>query len=204
MLNGARQTGKSTLAQSLPVENSRRYFTLAAAKGDPDGFIAGLSVLVTLDGVQRSPELFLFIEASVDRDRSLGRFLLMGSANVLLLPDIADSLAGRMEILSLWPLSNAEIAGAPTINLADWLFDGSMNAFEISPCDRAQLIEKILRGVSSSVESGIGHLAAALEIMGAMLYGPPDPECSGIWAGRASTSLAACIVRAASSAIAPG
>ncbi|MDO8772576.1 MAG: ATP-binding protein [Burkholderiaceae bacterium] len=152
LLNGARQTGKSTLTQSLSGESSRRYLTLddhvtlAAAKGDPDGFIAGLNGPVTLDEVQRVPELFLAIKASVDRDRRPGRFLLTGSANVLLLPDIADSLAGRMEILSLWPLSTAEMAGVPTVNLVDWLFDGPMNAWEISPCDRTQLIEKLLCG----------------------------------------------------------
>jgi len=152
LLNGARQTGKSTLTQSLSTENSRRYLTLddhvtlAAAKGDPDGFIAGFNSPVTLDEVQRVPELFLAIKASIDRDRVPGRFLLTGSANVLLLPGIADSLAGRMEILSLWPLSNAEIAGAPTVNLVDWLFDGAMNALEIFPCERTQLIEKLLSG----------------------------------------------------------
>lgn len=152
LLNGARQTGKSTLAQSLATQNDRRYFTLddhatlAAAKGDPDGFIAGLSGPVTLDEVQRVPELFLAIKAAVDRDRTPGRFLLTGSANVLLLPNIADSLAGRMEIVSLWPLSNAEIAGCPTINLVDWLFDGPMNSLEIPPCERTQLIEKLLCG----------------------------------------------------------
>lgn len=152
LLNGARQTGKSTLAQSLSAENGRHYLTLddhitlAAAEGDPDGFIAGLNGPVTLDEVQRVPELFLAIKASVDRDRSPGRFLLTGSANVLLLPGIADSLAGRMEILSLWSLSTAEIAGAPTVNLVDWLFDGPINTLSISPCDRTQMIEKLLCG----------------------------------------------------------
>lgn len=152
LLNGARQTGKSTLAQSLSNEQGRRYLTLddhvtlAAAKGDPAGFIAGFTGPVTLDEVQRAPELFLAIKASVDRDRMPGRFLLTGSANVLLLPDIADSLAGRMEILSLWPLSNAEMAESPDTNLADWLFDGAINALNIAPCDRAQFIEKLLCG----------------------------------------------------------
>ena len=95
---------------------------------------------------QRTPELFLAIKADVDRDRRPGRFLLTGSANVLLLPDIADSLAGRMEVLSLWPLSSAEIAGVPATNLADWLFDGPMDALNISPCDRAQLVGKLVSG----------------------------------------------------------
>ena len=152
LLNGARQTGKSTLVQSLSTGQARRYLTLddrvtlTAAKGDPEGFVAGLNEPVTLDEVQRAPELFLAIKAAVDRDRRPGRFLLTGSANVLLLPNIADSLAGRMEVLSLWPLSSAEIAEAPTTNLADWLFDGPMNALTIPPCDRTQLVGKLLSG----------------------------------------------------------
>jgi predicted AAA+ superfamily ATPase len=152
LLNGARQTGKSTLAQSLSESRGRQYFTLddhvtlAAVKNDPTGFIAGLRGAVTLDEVQRAPELFLAIKAAVDRDRCPGRFLLTGSTNVLLLPDIADSLAGRMEILSLWPLSAAEMVDAPTFNLVDWLFDGDINDLNIAPCERAQLIEKLLCG----------------------------------------------------------
>ena len=152
LLNGARQTGKSTLVQALSAEQGRRYLTmddrvtLAAAKGDPDGFIAGLTGAITLDEVQRTPALFLAIKADVDRNRKPGRFLLTGSANVLLLPDIADSLAGRMEVLSLWPLSNAEIAGYPVTNLVDWLFDEPIDGLNISPCERVQLVEKLLAG----------------------------------------------------------
>lgn len=138
--------------QSLSSGRGCRYLTLddhatlAAAKGDPDGFVAGLDGPVTLDEVQRAPGLFLAIKADVDRDRRSGRFLLTGSANVLLLPDIADSLAGRMEVLSLWPLSSAENAGVPATNLADLLFDGPMDALNISPCDRAQLVGQLLSG----------------------------------------------------------
>ena len=101
LLNGARQTGKSTLAQSLAASNAYRYLTLddrvvfAAARDDPVGFVAGLSGPVILDEIQRAPEIFLPIKAEVDRDRRPGRFLLTGSANVLLLPRMADSLAGR-------------------------------------------------------------------------------------------------------------
>jgi hypothetical protein len=151
LLNGARQTGKSTLADSLSGQG-RRYFTLddhvtlAAVKNDPAGFIAGVGGPVTLDEVQRAPELFLAIKAAVDRNRQSGAFLLTGSANVLLLPGIADSLAGRMEILSLWPLSSAEMADQPSFNLADWLFDGPMNALSIQPCDREDLIGKLVAG----------------------------------------------------------
>lgn len=64
-----------------------------------------------MDEIQRVPELFLAIKASVDRDRAPGRFLLSGSANVLLLPRLADSLAGRMEVITLWPFSQGELEG---------------------------------------------------------------------------------------------
>lgn len=116
LLNGARQTGKSTLAQTL-VSDPTQYFTfddasvLSAASADPSGFIAGLPKTVVLDEVQRVPELFLAVKAVVDRDRRSGRFLLTGSANVLMLPRLADSLAGRMAILQLWPLSQGELEG---------------------------------------------------------------------------------------------
>lgn len=152
LLNGARQTGKSTLIQTLAKDEGHRYYTLddhatlAAASSDPAGFIAGINTPVALDEVQRAPGLFLAIKAAVDRDRKPGRFLLTGSANVMLLPNIADSLAGRMEVLSLWPLSNAEIAGDASSNLADWLFNGDLDLRQVPPCERAQLIERMLAG----------------------------------------------------------
>ncbi|MFG5864140.1 ATP-binding protein [Metapseudomonas sp. CR1201] len=127
LINGARQTGKSTLVRTL--EQDVRYFTfddpavLAAAQADPFGFIGALEGPVCLDEVQRAPGIFLAIKAEVDKDRTPGRFLLTGSANVLLLPQIADSLAGRMEVLTLWPLAQSEIADRP-ISMIDRLFDG--------------------------------------------------------------------------------
>lgn len=130
----------------------RRYITLDdsailnAAKSDPAGFISGLQGAVTLDEVQRAPELFLPIKAAVDRDRQPGRFLLTGSADVMLLPGMADSLAGRMEVLSLWPLSAAEVADSPDINRADALFSGDWLALRILPCERAELIQRLLAG----------------------------------------------------------
>ncbi len=162
LINGARQTGKSTLAQ-VPEIHNYRYLTLdnpvvlAAAKNDPSGFISALDGPVVLDEVQRAPELFLSIKAAVDRDRRPGRFLLTGSAHVLLLPTIADSLAGRMEILSLWPLSTAELAAMPRFNRADWLFNGDLNALAIPVCTREQLVDILLAGgfpeaVSRSLE----------------------------------------------------
>ena len=118
LVNGARQTGKSTLVQSPEVAGQdRQYLTfddpgiLAAAKRDPNGFIAGLSAPVTLDEIQQVPELFSVIKAAIDRNRQPGRFLLTGSANVMLLPKLSESLAGRMEALTLWPFSQGEIRG---------------------------------------------------------------------------------------------
>jgi len=152
LLNGARQTGKSTLVQSLAASNGYRYLTLddhavlAAAKNDPVGFVTGLSGPVIIDEVQRAPEIFLPIKADIDRDRRPGRFLLTGSANILLLPRIADSLAGRMEVLSLWPLSSAEMIKSPLFNRVDWLFDGELQSWPIPACDRETLIQTLLSG----------------------------------------------------------
>jgi predicted AAA+ superfamily ATPase len=111
-LLGPRQCGKSTLARQQKA--SRKYLSLddanflRAAKKDPEGFISRLPDEVTLDEVQRVPELLLAIKRSVDEDRRPGRFLLTGSANLLQLPKLADSLAGRMECLYLQPLSESE------------------------------------------------------------------------------------------------
>ncbi len=154
LINGARQSGKSTLVQMLatPAETPRRYLTLDdaavlnAAKSDPAGFINGLQGAVTLDEVQRVPELFLAIKAAVDRQRTPGQFLLTGSADVLLLPGVADSLAGRMEVLSLWPLSSAELADSAALNRADALFQGDWSKLTMPPCERDELIARLLAG----------------------------------------------------------
>ena len=111
-LLGSRQVGKSTLCQMLAPKRS--YLTLddqailTAAKNDPDGFIRSLPEFVTLDEIQRAPELLIAIKAEVDRNRKPGRFLLTGSANLLLLPKVKESLAGRIEILHLHPLTETE------------------------------------------------------------------------------------------------
>lgn len=154
LINGARQSGKSTLVQSLadPAKGARRYLTLDdavvlnAVRSDPAGFINGLQGAVTLDEVQRVPELFLAIKAAVDRQRTPGRFLLTGSADVMLLPGIADSLAGRMEVLSLWPLSSAELADSAALNRADALFQGDWSRLTVQPCERDELIARLLAG----------------------------------------------------------
>src|SRR3990172_8860485 len=118
LLHGARQTGKTTLARALAAaDHPARYVTfdtltaLSAARGDPAGFLAGIEGPVVLDEVQRVPDLFVAIKAAVDSERRPGRFLLTGSANVLLVPRLSESLAGRMEIVTLWPFSQGEIEG---------------------------------------------------------------------------------------------
>jgi predicted AAA+ superfamily ATPase len=111
-LLGPRQVGKTTLAQR--IDPDRAYLNLdeptllAAAQHDPLGFIESLPERSTLDEVQRAPELLLAIKSVVDRDRQPGRFLLTGSANLLLLPKAQDSLAGRMEVIYLHPLAEQE------------------------------------------------------------------------------------------------
>ncbi len=121
LVNGARQTGKSTLCRQL-IEDG--VFTgqivtlddptaLTAAHLDPLGFLQSLSKHLILDEIQRAPELFLSLKKLVDEDRDDRRVILTGSADVMTLPKIADSLAGRIEIHNLRPLSQSEISGNP-------------------------------------------------------------------------------------------
>jgi hypothetical protein len=119
LLHGARQTGKSTLAKAMASGARRaRYLTfddsatLAAARRDPQGFLAGLEGNLVIDEVQRVPRLFRAIKAEVDRDRRPGRFLLTGSVHILMVPRLSESLVGRMEILTLWPFSQGEMEGS--------------------------------------------------------------------------------------------
>lgn len=117
-LRGARQTGKSTLVKMIAAgPHPARYVTLdnagilSAAGADPTGFISGIEKPVIIDEAQRIPELILSIKEDVDRDRRPGRYILTGSADILTVPKVADALAGRMELLTLWPLSIAEMKG---------------------------------------------------------------------------------------------
>jgi len=116
LVHGPRQCGKTTLARQVGDAKGYAYISFdddvqrASAQADPVGFVADLPHKVVLDEVQRVPTLFTSIKAAVDRDRRSGRFILTGSANVLLVPRLADSLAGRLEILRLHPLAQAELA----------------------------------------------------------------------------------------------
>jgi predicted AAA+ superfamily ATPase len=127
LVHGPRQSGKTTLARSVGEAQGYRYIsfdddaTRTAAKADPVGFVARLPTKVILDEVQRVPEIFTSLKAAIDARRAAGRFILTGSANVLLVPHLADSLAGRMGILRLHPLAQCEIEGVRSRFLDDLL-----------------------------------------------------------------------------------
>ena len=129
LIVGPRRAGKTTLVQKIGVDG-RTYVTLDdqtvldAARSDPAGFIRGFDRAI-VDEIQRAPDLLLAIKKTVDEDYRPGRFLLTGSANVLTLPKVADSLAGRMETIRMLPLARAEIkARAPSF--LDRLFKSAL------------------------------------------------------------------------------
>ncbi|MEY3202074.1 MAG: hypothetical protein RIR70_1624 [Pseudomonadota bacterium] len=148
MIAGPRQSGKTTLARAW-VARGWRYLTLddelvrLAAREDPSGLIRGHERLV-IDEIQRAPGLLLAIKKSVDEDRRPGRFLLTGSANLMTLPSVTESLAGRMEVLTLLPLSQSEMLG-PGKNWLDTAFSGQL----LQPGEPRlgpHLVEGVLRG----------------------------------------------------------
>lgn len=150
LIHGPRQSGKTTLAQTVGRKRGYRYFNLdddvlrGAAEEDPMGFVGDLPGHAILDEVQRVPALFTALKSAIDNDRSPGRFLLTGSANVLLVPKLADSLAGRMEIIRLFPFSQCEVEKRKTAFL-DALFSGD---FKIRKYERLQqqLVQRIVAG----------------------------------------------------------
>lgn len=118
LIAGPRQSGKTTLAADIAGKEIP-YFTLddatilTAATEDPVGFLRGLDRAV-IDEIQRAPDLLLAIKSIVDKDKLPGKFLLTGSANLMTVPNVADSLAGRMEVIKLLPLSQSEMSGGKT------------------------------------------------------------------------------------------
>ncbi len=150
LIHGPRQSGKTTLARLVGARRKYQYISFDesaarhSATGDPVGFVAGLPERTILDEIQRVPELFLAIKDAVDRRRVPGRFMLTGSANVLLVPRIADSLAGRMGILRLHPLSQCELVGRSP-RFLDALFGGG---FKTRVTERlgVSLAERIVAG----------------------------------------------------------
>ncbi|HLS82415.1 MAG TPA: ATP-binding protein, partial [Steroidobacter sp.] len=150
LIHGPRQSGKTTLARVLGEPRGYRYFSFdddpirEAALRDPVGFVDSLPRRAILDEVQRVPQLFTALKAAVDRRRVAGRFILTGSANVLLVPALADSLAGRLGILRLHPFSQCELAGKRG-RFLDALFAGR---FRTAVAERlgARLAERIVAG----------------------------------------------------------
>lgn len=148
LLAGPRQAGKTTLVRQF-AKRELRYLTLddeltlLSAREDPVGMIRNLDRAV-VDEIQRVPELLLAIKKSVDEDRRPGRFLLTGSANLMALPTVADSLAGRMETLMLLPLSQSEIENRPA-NWIDHVFAGEILTAN-PPVLGGNLVERVLRG----------------------------------------------------------
>ena len=152
LLVGARQTGKTTLAKLVAEGRpGTAYFTLddstvfESAQADPAGLLAGLPDLAILDEVQRAPGLLLAMKAVIDLDRRPGRFLLTGSADVLSMPRVAESLAGRMEVATLWPLSQGELAGHRE-RFVDTLLGGDLPVSRGGRDGADDLQERILRG----------------------------------------------------------
>ena len=158
-LAGPRQVGKSTLARALAGAGrpERRYLTfddaatLAAAAADPQGFVEAIDSPVVLDEVQRVPAIFLALKLAIDRQgqaRQPGRYLLTGSADPLLVPAFSDSLAGRIEIHTLWGLSQGELAGTRD-DFVDRLFDGASAkplAGLTAPENRQAVVDRALAG----------------------------------------------------------
>jgi uncharacterized protein len=150
LIHGPRQSGKTTLAQVVGEPRGYSYLSFDddvardAAVADPAGFVDDLPERAILDEVQRVPTLFTALKLAVDRKRVAGRFILTGSANVLLVPKLTDSLAGRMEILRLHPLAQCELAShEPTF--LDALFEGGFKTRQ-TPRLRRELAERIAAG----------------------------------------------------------
>ncbi len=147
LIVGPRQAGKTTLAKKLSGEN-RPYLTLddenvfQAAHADPLTFIRQFEY-VTIDEIQRAPELIREIKRSVDTDQRPGRFLLTGSANILTISTVSESLAGRLAINELFPLAQAEIEERDS-NQIDQLFESTPTMFSSRPLDTPDLTQRIL------------------------------------------------------------
>ncbi len=150
LVNGARQAGKSTLVRQIAADKAAEWRDLdlpqdrQSALADPVGFVSFDGLLV-IDEIQRAPELLLAIKAAVDADPRPGRFLLTGSARLLGLRDLPDTLPGRMETIELWPFSQGEI-DRTTDSFVDAAFTLGPGLHHESTVSRADYTDRIVRG----------------------------------------------------------
>lgn len=151
LIHGPRQAGKSWLAKrAAEARSGGAYVTLDdllsldLAESDPEEFLRAHGTPLVIDEVQRAPRLLLAIKAAVDRKREPGMYLLTGSANVLTLPKVADTLVGRMEVIDLLPLSQAEMGGRPE-RFLERAFSEERFA-SVTPAPPAEVMERVVRG----------------------------------------------------------
>jgi len=150
LVNGARQSGKTTLVRRVGRDTNAEWFSLDNAQTrdlattDPTSFVR-LHDRMVIDEIQRNPELLLSIKELVDEQPNPGRFLLTGSARVLGLRRLPDTLVGRMETIELWPLSQGEIDGAPD-GFVDAAFELGAELHHDSDVSRSDYLDRILRG----------------------------------------------------------
>jgi predicted AAA+ superfamily ATPase len=152
LINGARQVGKSTLVEELIKKDyPAKYISfddsalLFASSYDPFGFLDKYNNSIAIDEVQRNPEIFMAIKRIVDSKKSNGQFLLTGSANVLTIPKVSESLAGRMILHTLWPLSQGEIRGQKE-KFIDWAFKEDKLPNLKKSISQMKLIDLIIKG----------------------------------------------------------
>ena len=148
LLSGSRQVGKSTLC--LTLEQEYRVFDnlteRASASSDPVGYIAALPNPITLDEIQKVPELLEGIKIAIDKNRINGSFLLTGSANVLDMKKAKDTLAGRIIEIPMWPLSQKELQHKPDENIIDTLFTKGVNALNTTSIQLNEQLNAIVEG----------------------------------------------------------
>ncbi|MGI9001318.1 MAG: ATP-binding protein [Pseudonocardia sp.] len=150
-ITGARTAGKSTLTQTVVDRTGGTLVDLddpavrRLAAADPAAFVRDLPEPVVIDEFQRVPDLLGVIKAELNREWRPGRFLLAGSARHDAVPELADYLTGRVELLRLWPFAMAELEpGASSV--VDRLFAGEVPRRRTSAISRAELVEIVLRG----------------------------------------------------------
>lgn len=151
LIVGPRQCGKTTLSKNIGHELEMNYIScdnianLASIQFDPIGFLNNQLKPLIIDEAQRAPEIFLPIKVDVDENRKPGRYLLTGSANPLLVPNLGDGLTGRMGICNMWPLSQGEILGRKE-SLLKSLFGNEQWKAGYSMLSQNEIIEILMKG----------------------------------------------------------